>query len=503
MKPVNAIIKWYLSKRQSQIDFFIKNPVEVQQKVFQQLITAASQTEWGKKYDYASIKNYNDYKNRIPVQDYETLKPYIGRMMKGEQNILWNSEIGWFAKSSGTTNDKSKFIPVSIESLDDCHFKAGKDVMALYINQKNDTEIFSGKGLVMGGSHQINPLNEHVKYGDVSAVMLQNMPFLGQYLKTPPLEIALMSDWEEKLEKIIDVTLNEDITHLVGVPTWTLVLINEMLKRTGKQNLLEVWNNLELYIHGGVSFTPYREQFQKLIPSENMKYMETYNASEGFFGVQNEFDKDDMLLMLDYGIFYEFIAVEDIGDEHPKTISLDEVEVGKNYAIIISTNGGLWRYAIGDTVKFTSKYPFKIKISGRTKQYINVFGEELMVDNTDKALAIACSKTGAVVKDYTVAPVFISAGEKGGHEWIIEFQQAPSNIENFSAELDTALQSLNSDYEAKRFKDIALITPTIHVVAEQTFYNWMKQRGKLGGQHKVPRLSNSRNYVEEILAMLK
>jgi hypothetical protein len=342
-----------------------------------------------------------------------------------------------------------------------------------------------------------------VKYGDVSAVMLQNMPFLGQYLKTPPLEIALMSDWEEKLEKIIDVTLNEDITHLVGVPTWTLVLINEMLKRTGKQNLLEVWNNLELYIHGGVSFTPYREQFQKLIPSENMKYMETYNASEGYFGVQKEFDKDDMLLMLDYGIFYEFIAVEDIGDEHPKTISLDEVEVGKNYAIIISTNGGLWRYAIGDTVKFTSKYPFKIKITGRTKQYINVFGEELMVDNTDKALAIACSKTGAVVKDYTVAPVFISAGEKGGHEWIIEFQQAPSNIENFSAELDTALQSLNSDYEAKRFKDIALITPTIHVVAEQTFYNWMKQRGKLGGQHKVPRLSNSRNYVEEILAMLK
>jgi hypothetical protein len=289
---------------------------------------------------------------------------------------------------------------------------------------------------------------------------------------------------------------------MVGVPTWTLVLINEMLKRTGKQHMLEVWNNLELYIHGGVSFTPYREQFQKLIPSENMQYMETYNASEGFFGVQNELDKDDMLLMLDYGIFYEFIAIEDLEDTNPKVLSLDEVEIGKNYAIIISTNGGLWRYAIGDTVKFTSKYPFKIKISGRTKQFINVFGEELMVDNTDKALAIACSKTGAVLKDYTVAPVFISAAEKGGHEWIIEFQQAPSNIENFSAELDTALQLLNSDYEAKRFKDIALTTPTIHVVPEQTFYNWMKQRGKLGGQHKVPRLSNSRIYVEEILTML-
>ncbi len=502
MKPINAIIKWYLSKRQSQIDFFIKNPIEAQQKVFQQLITAATQTEWGKKYDYASIKNHYDFKNRIPVQDYESLKPYIERMMNGEQNILWNSEIGWFAKSSGTTNDKSKFIPVSLESLDECHFKAGKDVMALYINQKNNTEIFSGKGLVMGGSHQINPLNEHVKYGDVSAVMLQNMPFLGQYLKTPPLEIALMSDWEEKLEKIIATTLHENITHLVGVPTWTLVLINEILKRTGKQNLLEVWNELELYIHGGVSFTPYREQFQKLIPSVKMQYMETYNASEGFFGVQNEFDKDDMLLMLDYGIFYEFIATENIGDEQPKTISLDEVEVGKNYAMLISTNGGLWRYTIGDTVKFTSKYPFKIKITGRTKQFINVFGEELMVDNTDKALAIACSKTGSIVKDYTVAPVFISAGEKGGHEWIIEFQQAPSNIENFSAELDTALQSLNSDYEAKRFKDIALTTPTIHVVPEQTFYNWMKQRGKLGGQHKVPRLSNSRTHVEEILALL-
>lgn len=502
MKPINAIIKWYLSKRQSQIDFFIKNPIETQQKVFKQLITAAAKTEWGKKYDFASIKNHNDFINRIPVQDYETLKPYIERMMNGEQNILWNTEIGWFAKSSGTTNDKSKFIPVSIESLDECHFKAGKDVMALYINQKNDTEIFSGKGLVMGGSHQINPLNEHVKYGDVSAVMLQNMPFLGQYLKTPPLEIALMSDWEEKLEKIIDTTLHENITHLVGVPTWTLVLINEILKRTGKQHLLEVWNNLELYIHGGVSFTPYREQFKNLIPSTKMQYMETYNASEGFFGVQNEFDKDDMLLMLDYGIFYEFIPLENIGDEHPKAISLEDIEIGKNYAMLISTNGGLWRYTIGDTVKFTSKYPFKIKITGRTKQFINVFGEELMVDNTDKALAIACSKTGAIVKDYTVAPVFISAGEKGGHEWIIEFQQAPSNIENFSAELDTALQSLNSDYEAKRFKDIALTTPTIHVVPEQTFYNWMKQRGKLGGQHKVPRLSNNRTYVEEILAML-
>jgi hypothetical protein len=502
VKPVNAIIKWYLSKRLSQINFFIENPVEAQQKVFQQLITTAAKTEWGKKHDYASIKSYSDYKNRVPVQDYESLKPYIERMMKGEQNILWSSEIGWFAKSSGTTNDKSKFIPVSLESLDDCHFKAGKDVMALYINQKNETEIFSGKGLVMGGSHQINPLNEHVKYGDVSAVMLQNMPFLGQYLQAPSVEIALISDWEEKLEKIIASTLHENITHMVGVPTWTLVLINEMLKRTGKQHMLEVWNNLELYIHGGVSFTPYREQFQKLIPSENMQYMETYNASEGFFGVQNELDKDDMLLMLDYGIFYEFIAVEDIEDTNPKVLSLDEVEIGKNYAIIISTNGGLWRYTIGDTVKFTSKYPFKIKISGRTKQFINVFGEELMVDNTDKALAIACSKTGAVLKDYTVAPVFISAAEKGGHEWIIEFQQAPSNIENFSAELDTALQLLNSDYEAKRFKDIALTTPTIHVVPEQTFYNWMKQRGKLGGQHKVPRLSNSRIYVEEILTML-
>lgn len=503
MKPVNAIIKWYLSKRLSQINFFIKNPVEVQQKVFQQLITSASQTEWGKKYHYSSIKNYNDFKNRVPVQDYETLKPYIDRMMKGEQNVLWNSEIGWFAKSSGTTNDKSKFIPVSIESLDHCHFKAGKDIMTLYSSQFPNTEIFSGKGLVMGGSHQISPLNEHVKYGDVSAVMLQNMPFIGQYLQTPSVDIALISDWEVKLEKIIASTLNEKITHMVGVPTWTLVLINEMLKRTNKQHLLEVWNNLELYIHGGVSFTPYCQQFNNLIPSAKMKYMETYNASEGFFAVQNELGKDDMLLMLDYGIFYEFIATEDIEDTNPKVLSLDEVEVGKNYAMLISTNGGLWRYTIGDTIKFTSKYPFKIKITGRTKQYINVFGEELMVDNTDKALAIACAKTAAVVKDYTAAPVFISAGEKGGHEWIIEFQLAPSNIENFSAELDTALQSLNSDYEAKRFKDIVLTTPIVHVVPEYTFYNWMKQKGKLGGQHKVPRLSNSRTYVEEILAMLK
>jgi hypothetical protein len=464
-----------------------------------QLTESGKQTEWGKKHHYSSIKTYKDFSSRIPVQDYDSLKPFIERMMKGEQQILWNSNISWFAKSSGTTSDKSKFIPVSVESLDDCHFKAGKDVMAVYADQFPDTEIFSGKGLIMGGSHQISQLNENTRFGDVSAVMLQNLPMLGQYLRTPPLEVALMEDWEKKLELIVDITLNEDVTHLVGVPTWTLVLAKKILKRTGKKYLNEIWPNLELYIHGGVSFVPYENQFHQLISALNMKYLETYNASEGFFGLQTDFSSNDLTLMSDYGTYYEFIPAEFANDGNPKVLSLDEVEIGKNYAIVISTNGGLWRYKVGDTINFTSKYPFRFRITGRIKHFINAFGEEVMVDNTDNAIAIACKKTGSVVKDYTVAPVYISSGDKGCHEWLIEFSSAPSNIENFTAELDNALQSVNSDYEAKRYKDIALASPRIHILAENTFYNWMKSKGKLGGQNKVPRLSNNREYVDDVL----
>jgi len=503
LKPVNSLIKWYLRQRLPRINDAINHPVEVQQKVFNNLIASAAQTELGKKYQYHSVQNYNDFKNRVPIQDYESLKPFIERMMKGEKNILWNSDVRWFAKSSGTTSDKSKFIPVSNESLNDCHYKAGLDVMAVYTEQFPDTEIFSGKGLVMGGSHEVSKLNEHIRYGDISAVMMQSMPMIGNYLKTPPLEVALMADWEKKIEKIIEITLKENVTHMVGVPTWTLVLIQEILKRTGKKELIEIWGNLELYIHGGVSFTPYDNQFRQFIKGSSMNYMETYNASEGFFGLQNNLSEKDLALMTDYGIFYEFIPAQNAEDENPIVISIEDIELGKNYAIVVSTNGGLWRYKIGDTVTFSSKYPFKFKITGRTKHFINAFGEEVMVDNTDRALAVACNKTGAVIKDYTVAPVYISSGNKGCHEWLIEFSNAPSDIELFTAELDKTLQSINSDYEAKRYKDIALSPPIIHTLPENTFYNWMKSKGKLGGQNKVPRLSNNRQYVEEILALLR
>jgi hypothetical protein len=497
--PINNIIKWYLRQRVQRINYAIDNPVETQEIVFNKLISAASQTEWGRKHHYHSIKHYKDFASRVPLQDYETIKPFIERMMKGEQNVLWHSDIKWFAKSSGTTSDKSKFIPVSAESLNDCHYKAGKDTMALYVEQYPDTEIFSGKGLVMGGSNKTSKLNDAIRFGDVSAVMLQNIPLLGSFLKTPPSEIALLDDWEEKIEKTIEITLKENVTHLVGVPTWTLVLLKEMLLRTGKKYADEIWQHLELYIHGGVSFTPYQNQFRKIIASENMRYMETYNASEGFFGLQNDLTDKNMALMPDYGIFFEFIPAENADDDNPPVISLEAVEMEKNYAMVISTNGGLWRYKIGDTITFTSRYPFKFIISGRTKHFINAFGEEVMVDNTDKAIALACEKTGSVVKDYTAAPVYMSSGDKGCHEWLIEFEILPSNLENFTAELDNALQSLNSDYEAKRYKDIALSAPRIHVMSENTFYNWLKRKGKLGGQNKVPRLSNDRKLVEDIL----
>jgi hypothetical protein len=499
LEVVNSLIKWYLRQRIPHIRHVIQHPVETQKKVFRQLLKSAVHTEWGRKYHYHSVYSYHDFKNRVPLQDYDSLKPYIERMMQGEQNILWNTPVVWFAKSSGTTSDKSKFIPVSAESLNDCHYKAGKDVMALYIEQFPDTKIFQGKGLVMGGSHRISNVNGKVRYGDVSAVMLQNIPLLGKLLKTPPLDVALLDDWEEKIQKTIQITLHQKVTHLVGVPTWTLVLLKEILKQTGKKCIIEVWKDLELYIHGGVNFNPYRQQFKNIIAHEGMRYMETYNASEGFFGLQDNLNQEDLMLMPDYGIFYEFIPAEHIHSQNPPVLPLEDIETGKNYSMIISTNGGLWRYQIGDTIMFTSKFPFKFIITGRTKHFINAFGEEVIVDNTDKAIAIACNKTGASVKDYTVAPYYISSNDKGCHEWFIEFEIPPSNLENFTAELDKALQSLNSDYEAKRFKDIALTAPRIHVLKENTFYNWLKKKGKLGGQNKVPRLSNDRKIADEIL----
>ncbi len=503
MTIVNSFLTWIMKKRMHQIDLFIKYPHDVQEEWFQNLINSAESTEWGKKYDYKSITNINEYRQRVPLQDYDTLKPYIERMLKGEQNILWPSEIKWFAKSSGTTSDRSKFIPVSEEALEECHYKGGKDMLALYVNNRPETKIFSGKGLVLGGSHQINQLSGDSFYGDLSAVLIKNLPVWAEFLRTPDMSIALMDNYEEKIEKMAQITKDVNVTNISGVPTWTIILAKRILEVTGKSNLLEVWPNLELYVHGAVNFKPYQEQFKKLIPEKEMYYLETYNASEGFFGIQDQANSDEMLLMLDYGIFYEFLPMENFGKEDAETLLLHEVELHKNYAIIISTNAGLWRYMIGDTVKFTSLTPYRIHITGRTKHFINAFGEEIIIDNAEQALTKACQETNAIIRDYTACPIYFKDDNVGAHEWIIEFEQVPNEFKRFSTIVDNTLREVNSDYDAKRFKDMALKKPTIHHAPDGTFYNWMKQRGKLGGQNKVPRLANDRQYVDEILKLIK
>jgi hypothetical protein len=503
MALLNSLLSWWMKKRIHQIELFIKYPHEVQQDVFQRLIASAQNTEWGKKYGYHSVKTVRDFRNQVPMQDYESLKPYIQRLMSGEQNILWSSEIKWFAKSSGTTSDKSKFIPVSYEAIEDCHFKGAKDLLSIYCNNYPETKIFTGKGLTLGGSNHINSLNNESFYGDISAILIQNLPFWAEFIRTPDMSIALMDKWEEKIEIMARATVHENVTNISGVPTWAVVLAKQILEITGKNNLTEVWPNLELFMHGAVSFVPYREQFQKLIPSPNMHYLETYNASEGFFGIQDTGDQSEMLLMLDYGIFYEFIPMEEIGKENPQALGLEDVETDKNYALAISTNAGLWRYMIGDTIKFTSLSPYRIKITGRTKLFINAFGEEVIIDNAENAVRIACEKTDSMIRDYTVAPVYFSDNEKGAHEWLIEFEKPPVSLEFFTDVLDNALKSLNSDYEAKRYNDMALRKPVIRILPEDTFIHWLRSKGKLGGQHKVPRLSNDRTIVEEILEMVK
>lgn len=503
MTLVNSFLTWYIKKRVHQIELFMKYPSEVQEEWFDTLIETAENTEWGKKYDYRSIRNSADFKARVPIQTYETLSPYIQRMLHGEQNVLWPSEIRWFAKSSGTTNDRSKFIPVSMEALEECHFKGGKDMLTMYCHNRPDARIFTGKALVLGGSHQINQLNNDSYYGDLSAVLIKNLPFWAEFYRTPDMSIALMDNYEDKIEKMARVTMQENVTNISGVPTWTIVLAKRVLELSGKDNLLEVWPNLELYVHGAVSFKPYREHFKKLIPSNSMYYLETYNASEGFFGIQDQVHTEDMLLMLDYGMYYEFLPMESLGEEHPETLSLDEVELYKNYALIISTNAGLWRYQIGDTIRFTSLNPYRIQITGRTKHFINAFGEEVIIDNAEKALREACHQTSAIVRDYTAAPIYFKDKEAGGHEWIIEFEKAPCEFERFVDLLDETLRKINSDYDAKRFRDMALKRPLVHAAPNGTFYEWMKQRGKLGGQHKVPRLANNRHYMDEILGMMR
>jgi hypothetical protein len=503
MSLISPAFRGYIKLRQSAIENFTHNPVDSQQQVFNELIGSAQFTEYGKKYRFEDINNFADFRKSVPINDYESLKPYIQRILEGNQNILWPSPITWFAKSSGTTSDKSKFIPVSRESLDDNHFRSGKDVLALYLKNNPANNLTSGKCLILGGSHQINQLNAASFFGDLSAVMLQNMPYAGQLFRLPELSIALMNEWEAKIERMAHSTIRENVTYIAGVPTWTIVLIKRIFEITGKNNLMDIWPNLELYIHGGVNFTPYRRQFEQLIPSPRMNYRETYNASEGFFAAQDREDEEGMLLFLKHGIFYEFMPIEEYGKENPITLSLKQVEVCKNYAIVISTNAGLWRYIVGDTIQFTTLAPYRIKVTGRLKHFINAFGEEVIVDNADNAIAIACAETGAVVADYTAAPLYMTGDSNGAHEWIIEFDHLPVSLDLFTSILDKSLQAINSDYEAKRHKDIALRMPVVHQMPPGGFRQWLKQRGKLGGQHKVPRLSNDRTYIDDILASMQ
>ncbi len=497
MKFLSPAISSLARLRLWRIDGWKSHPITAQREVLQNLVTAAQYTEFGRKYQFNKLFNIRSFKQAVPIHEYEDMKPYIDRIMNGEQNVLWNTPVTWFAKSSGTTSSKSKFIPVTDESLEDCHYKAAKDVLSLYYVFNPESDLLTGKGLVIGGSHTINPLNEDANYGDLSAVLLQNSPFWGHWIRTPDLSIALMDEWESKIEKLAESTIKENVTSISGVPTWTLILFRRILELTGKSTISEVWPSLELYMHGGVSFTPYKQQFDELI-GKKINYLEMYNASEGFFAAQDIPGNDGMLLFTDHGIFMEFMPVEEYGKENPKTIGLGDVELGKHYAPVISTNGGLWRYLLGDTIEFTSLAPFRIKVSGRLKQYINAFGEELMVANADKAIAEACEATGAIVNDYTAAPVYFGETGNGAHEWLIEFERAPDNLETFTMHLDASLKAVNSDYEAKRHKSIALGLPIVHAINKGVFTQWLKTRGKLGGQHKVPRLSNNRVYVEEI-----
>lgn len=502
---VNSVMAWFMKQRIQEVEHFKRNPHEVQQQVFRELIESARSTEWGKKYEYKTIRSLKDYQSRVPVSTYDEIKPYIDRMMQGEQNILWSGKIEWFAKSSGTTSSRSKFIPVSEEALEECHYKGGKDLLSIYVNNYPDTKFFTGKALAIGGSHQVNELDAKggSKYGDVSAVIMSNLPFWAQILRSPSLETALMSDWDKKIERMAEETSKENITNISGIPTWTLVLIERILEKTGASNILEVWPNLEVFIHGAVAFTPYEQIFKKLIPSPNMHYMETYNATEGFFGIQDQRDSKEMLLMLDYGVFYEFIDMNELESDNPRVLSLEEVEEGKSYAMLLTTNAGLWRYNIGDTVKFTSTNPYRIKITGRTKHFINAFGEEVVIENAEKAIAEACQASGATIGNFTAAPRYFGDKARGSHEWVIEFLKEPLDLAHFTRLLDERLREANSDYDAKRYNDMVLQLPIIHHAPKGTFHQWMKKRGKLGGQNKVPRLSNNREYLEDILLLLE
>ncbi len=494
---INSFASWVLKQRIHQMELFLKYPNEVQEELLMNLIRSAEGTFIGSKYDFSSIKSYHTFTERVPISTYEELEPLIEQTRRGEQNIIWNTPIKWFAKSSGTTNAKSKFIPVSNEALEDCHYKGTKDLLCLYLNNNENSELFLGKSLRLGGSSQIYEDN-NTCFGDLSAILIENMPIWAEFSSTPSNRVSLMSEWESKIAAIINETKNENVTSFAGVPSWMLVLLNKILEESGKTNLLDIWPNLEVYFHGGVSFDPYREQYKKILPKSDFKYYEIYNASEGFFAIQDLNDSSELLLMLDYGIFYEFIPMDVFGTSEQLAVRLADVELMKNYAVVITTNSGLWRYLLGDTVRFTSLNPYRIRVTGRTKHHINVFGEELMVENTDMAIAKACAITHSEVVDYTVAPIFMQDKEKGAHEWIIEFKENPKDHAAFQKILDETLQSLNSDYEAKRYNNMTLNPLVMHVARPNLFYDWLKGQNKLGGQHKIPRLSNQRDYLEQL-----
>lgn len=500
LEIINTVASWILKKRIGQIEHFMRQPDVVQYQLFEQLINASKHTEIGKKYDFASIRSYEEFAQRVPIFSYEEFAPYIERARKGENNIFWPEPIKWFAKSSGTTNAKSKFIPVSKHALEDCHFKAGKDMLSLYLNNNENAKLFTGKSFRLGGSKELYEQN-NTYFGDLSAILIDNLPFWAEFSSTPGNKVSLMSEWESKMKAIVEETKNVNVTSLAGVPSWMLVTLNRIAEDTGAGHLLDLWPNAEVYFHGGVSFEPYRSQYKKLFPSDSFNYLEIYNASEGFFALQDQNNSDELLLMLDYGIFYEFIPMDVFGTDRQNAIPLSEVEMGKNYAMVITTNSGLWRYLIGDTVRFTSTTPYRIKITGRTKHYINVFGEELMIENADTALAKTAKNFGVEIVDYTVAPIFMEEKEKGAHEWIIEFKNPPNDLSVFAQELDLTLQKINSDYEAKRYNNMTLNQLKLNSAKENLFFNWLEKQGKLGGQNKIPRLSNDRMYVEQLLKL--
>ena len=497
---INSIASWLLKKRMHQIELFIKYPNEVQNDILLNLINSAKDTFIGKKYDFNSIKDYQTFSDRVPVFSYEEFADKIDLVRKGKNNIFWSSKIKWFAKSSGTTNAKSKFIPVSDESLEDCHYAAAKDLLCMYLNNNPNSQLFTGKSLRLGGSKSPYEKNGTF-YGDLSAILIDNMPFWAEFSSTPSNKTSLMEDWNYKIEAIINETINENVTSLAGVPSWMLVLLNKILKESNKEYISEIWPNLEVYFHGGVSFKPYLNQYDTIINKNSMQYYEIYNASEGFFAIQYENNSNELLLMLDYGIFYEFIPMKTYGSKNEKIIPLNEVEKGINYAILITTNAGLWRYKIGDTVKFTSLDPYKIVVSGRTKHFINVFGEEVIIENTDNVINKLSSNYNLEIVDYTVAPIFMETNKKGAHQWFIEFKNIPSEKINIAEIIDEELKSENSDYDAKRYNDFTLKKPEIVISKKGVFLKWLKLNNKMGGQNKIPRLSNERKFIDSLIKL--